>query len=83
MVTQAMSEEKKPIKGVSGTSSSDTLDAFLRNLLEASEITWGGATTAGEILKRHLAVVDALSKLSDLGWERSSGGYQVPEGMSR
>ena len=54
----------------------------LREFLDAPAVSkWRKATTAGDVLDRRLAVVRALTKLQDSGWEKSSGGFMVPKGQ--
>lgn len=60
---------------------SETLQTFLRKLLNAPATSWGRANTAGDVLKRRKAVVSALERLEEMGWERSAGGYRVPDGV--
>lgn len=53
---------------------------FLRNVLSGPEKEWKTVKTAGDALIRHLSVVKACDELDTLGWSRTRGGYQVPEG---
>jgi hypothetical protein len=57
------------------------LHPFMRELLNGPEKEWPKAKTAGDILKWFLALNDAMKVLDDLGWGRSTGGYQIPAGM--
>ncbi|KAI0755362.1 hypothetical protein C8Q80DRAFT_1266830 [Daedaleopsis nitida] len=41
---------------------------------------WKKAKTAGDVLPRVKALRQALEKLGNWGWERSRGGYQIPDG---
>lgn len=58
----------------------DELTSFLYELLGGPTKPWPKAERAHDVLKRRKAVVEALNTLKDLGWSRSCGGYEIPEG---
>ena len=57
-----------------------TFDEFLTELLTVPSAGHGRANTAGAVLKRRTALIAAIKRLDEMGWERSSGGYKVPIG---
>jgi hypothetical protein len=71
----------KPVKVMVNKADDDTFIAFLRDLLNGPARDWKKATTAGDVLTRHLAVKAAIGELDALGWNRSTGGYEIPSGM--
>ena len=68
-----------PVAKVGSTSKEDFVE-FLRDLLDGRTTDWKTARTAEDALVRHQAVLDAMSQLDDLGWAKTGGGFQVPEG---
>src|ERR1700732_4020145 len=63
-----------------GSMSKEDFAAFLQDLLDSQTTDWKTARTAEDALVRHQAVLDAMSQLDDLGWAKTGGGYQIPEG---
>ncbi|KAM5531968.1 hypothetical protein V8D89_014368 [Ganoderma adspersum] len=61
---------------VTGTDS-DEFIGWLRELIGAPKTGWGRANLIKEVLPRVKAIRAAVKKVSDLGWERSQGGYEV------
>jgi hypothetical protein len=68
-----------PVTVASSTSKED-FATFLRKLLNGRTIDWKTARTAEDARIRHQAVLDATNQLEDLGWAKTGGGYQIPEG---
>jgi hypothetical protein len=66
------------LKG-SDTEESDFI-RFLRTCLDGPTQQWKPAITAGDALVRHQAVLKAVDYLNELGWGRTRGGFQVPDG---
>jgi hypothetical protein len=64
-----------------GSSSQDDFPKFLRTLLNGRTTDWKTAKTAEDALVCHQVVLDAMKHLEDLGWAKTGGGYQIPEGM--
>ena len=59
----------------------DEFIVFLREQLEVpSKSAWKKAVTAGAVLERRKAVVNAIEKLEALGWEKPGGGFKVSDG---
>ena len=67
---------------VKGDKSGRSLEAFLNVLLNGPSGEWKKVVTAGDVLRRRLAAVNAFDKLETLGWDRRTGGYQIPAGKS-
>lgn len=71
----------KPVEVMTAKADEDVFILFLRDLLHGPPKDWKKATTAGDVLTRHLAVKAALRELDALGWNRSTGGYEIPSSM--
>ena len=59
------------------------IDAFLRRLLHDETCPtgeWPKATHISEVLRRVKVLEKAMSRLEDLGWKKSMGGYRIPQG---
>ena len=63
-----------------GSSSRDDFPKFLQTLLNGCMTDWNTAKTAEDALVRDQVVLDATKHLEDLGWAKTGGGYQIPEG---
>jgi hypothetical protein len=72
--------ENKPAAVATGSITKDNFSLFLRTLLGGRTTEWKTARTAGDAWVRHSTVIDAIERLEELGWARTRGGYQVPEG---
>ncbi|TBU37013.1 hypothetical protein BD309DRAFT_1023890 [Dichomitus squalens] len=57
----------------------DPFVAWLWKLLKGREAEWPKVTVAGDAIARVKAIHEAMAAIRELGWERSSGGYRVPE----
>ncbi|KAJ2993786.1 hypothetical protein NUW54_g7662 [Trametes sanguinea] len=60
-----------------------SLISFIRQLVDGPTGQWKKAKTVGDILQRCKAVDHAMAVMEELGWEKSKGGYQIPEGECR
>ncbi|KAI9061586.1 hypothetical protein FKP32DRAFT_1575676 [Trametes sanguinea] len=56
-----------------------SLISFIRQLVDGPTGQWKKAKTVGDILQRCKAVDHAMAVMEELGWEKSKGGYQIPE----
>ncbi|KAI1781747.1 hypothetical protein LXA43DRAFT_1105398 [Ganoderma leucocontextum] len=63
-----------------GKSVDDTFVVWLRDKLNGPKREWKKGLSVADVLPRVKALRDALEHLRDWGWEKSQGGYQVPEG---
>lgn len=76
--------QRVPVLIYSTGKDSDVEDPFivwLRERLDGPKREWKKGLLVSIILPRVKALRGTLERLSDWGWERSQGGYQVPEGM--
>lgn len=71
---------KEPTSSTQLTTDSDEFIGWLRELIGAPKTGWGRANLIKEVLPRVKAIRAAMKKVSDLGWERSQGGYEVSAG---
>ena len=56
---------------------------FLRDLLGVGDDAPGRADKVGIALMRHLKLEAAYEKLGNMKWQRTRGGFKVPEGVSK
>jgi len=68
-----------PVTKASSMSKED-FTVFLQKLLNGRTTDWKTARTAEDARVRHQAVIDVTNQLEDLGWAKTGGGYQIPEG---
>ncbi|KAI1781660.1 hypothetical protein LXA43DRAFT_1188231 [Ganoderma leucocontextum] len=63
-----------------GKNVEDPFIVWLRDKLDGPKREWKKGLSVAVILLRVKALRSTVERLSDWGWEKSQGGYQVPEG---
>ena len=61
----------------------DPLPRFLNKHFDGPSTERPKAETIGDVLDRYKDIQAVFANLKSLGWARSSGGYQIPEGKVR
>ncbi|KAL7277985.1 hypothetical protein ACG7TL_007938 [Trametes sanguinea] len=78
-VRATMGFSKATMSEATGAADGEAFIEYLRDLLEGPKNQWRKAKTVGHILQRRKAVERAMQVVEELGWEKSKGGYQIPE----
>ncbi len=65
-----------------GKNVEDPFIVWLRHKLDGPKREWKKVISVADILSRVKALCSTVKHLRDWGWEKSQGGYQVPDGRS-